>query len=98
MTLNLPTEWQEVTSDEAHAFEIELARELCSNHILAGVSVKCIARRQGRDDFLFRVHLDESEYAVAHLTWSKENSPDWPWTTLFNDRNDFEDNWRRILD
>ncbi len=66
--MNLPPDWLKVSAKEALGFEQELAREVCSEHILANVSAKCIARRDGRDDFLFQVKLDDSEYAVAHLT------------------------------
>lgn len=96
--MNLPPEWIEISAEEALGLENELAREVCSEHILANVPAKCIARRDGRDDFLFRVTSDNAAYAVVHLTWSKESSPDWPWAKLFSDIDDFKSNWRRILD
>lgn len=96
--MKLPIEWHEVSAEESLGLENELAREVCSEHVLANVPAKCIARRDGRDDFLFRVELDNAGYAVVHLTWSRESSPDWPWTKLFNDVDDFKSNWRTILD
>lgn len=96
--MDLPPDWLELSAEEALGFEKELAREVCSEHILADVSVKCIARRNSRDDFLFQVESGDSEYAVVHLTWSREDSADWPWTKLFKNIDDFRTNWRKILD
>ena len=95
--MNLPPEWLELSAEEARGFEKELAQEVCPEHDLANISTECIARRDGRDDFLFRVDLDGSEYVVVHLTWSRERSPDWPWTTPFTTVDDFKANWRKIF-
>lgn len=87
--MNLPPDWFSIVDDDVGRFEKELAREVCPEHILSGVTAKCIARRYDRDDFLFRVGLEDHEYAVVHLTWSKETSPDCPWVKPFKDFEEF---------
>ena len=96
--MKLPIEWLEVSEEDSLRFENELEREVCSEHILSRVTVDCVGRREGRDDFLFRVSLSDHEYAVVHLTWQVECSPKWPCTTLFKHFDDFTSNWRAELE
>jgi len=56
-----------------------------------------VARRDGRDDYLFLDEQSQKYYSV-HLTWSIETDPFWPNTTEFSDFNEFFQNWRKIFD
>ena len=77
--IELPDPWHWIEID----FETELYRELPKGHILEGKSLKTIARRQDMDDFLFRIANTDFEYAIVHLTWSKETDTRWPRTELY---------------
>lgn len=66
---------------EKARLEAELVREVCAEHVLFGVPVSLVGRRQGRDDFLFK--LDDGRFAQVHLTWSRETRPQWPSTDLY---------------
>ncbi|OMQ44731.1 hypothetical protein BKP54_09955 [Ensifer sp. 1H6] len=81
MTNDLPADWHFLSRESATQIENELRRELCEAHVLHGVQVQALARKQGRDDFLFRV--PDRTYAQVHLTWRYEPSPDWPSTEVF---------------
>jgi hypothetical protein len=96
--INLPESWTPTLPSDAHKFEIELEGEICKTHPLSGTTFMCVARRDGQDDFLFRLESHERAFAVVHLTWSQETEPDFPWTTFFASEQDFIDNWRRIFD
>lgn len=63
-------------------FEKELSREICDKHVLFGLGVKIIARRQDLDDFL--VELSDGRFAKVHLTWSLESDANWPSTEIYN--------------
>jgi hypothetical protein len=91
----LPDTWVRVDASEASRFEAELAREVCSLHPLFGITARCIARRERRDDFLFSFAAYSKPFAVVHLTWAKETTVDFPWTTFFESAEDFFMNWRR---
>lgn len=69
--------------DDRSGVEQELARELPAGHVLAGKTVRAVARRDDRDDVLFEVA--GMEYAVVHLTWrrQRETDPRWPSTELY---------------
>ena len=94
----LPESWTKITDAEARQFEAELKTEVCSLHPLFGVPGQCLARRERRDDFLFSFPSHSRPMAVVHLTWSKEKTADFPWTTFFDSAEDFTTNWRRIFE
>jgi hypothetical protein len=94
----VPETWARVTDSEARRLEAELKREVCSLHPLFNFSAVCVARRGGRDDFLFFLPAHSKPFAVIHLTWSEEKTADFPWTTLFESAEDFAANWRRIFE
>jgi len=83
---------EKVSSEEAEKFEAELQREMSNGHVLKDESFECIARREDRDDFLFYVTSIE-KFAIVHLTWNVEKSPDWPTTTLYNSFDELRQNW-----
>jgi hypothetical protein len=93
---HLPDPRAPVSADQAQSLEQELRRELRPDHALAGIEVACLARRADQDDGLFRLRGHESEFAIVHLTWTRESVPEWPATTLFANAEDLADNWRRI--
>lgn len=69
-----------MTGEVALRLESELRREVSDRHSLSNRQAVAIARRSDTDDVLFL--LDEDQVAEVHLTWSKENSAEFPWTTL----------------
>src|SRR4051794_32500517 len=73
--------WRSVTEADRLHFEEELRRELMPGHVLAGTTVRAIARRQDCDDVLFEIIGDG--VAVVHLTWARETSASWPRTERF---------------
>jgi hypothetical protein len=73
--------WQHVTDEQARRSEGELRREVSTNHVLSGKTCRAVARRQDCDDVLFEV--DGVGFAVVHLTWSRENGPNWPNTEVY---------------
>jgi len=93
-----PERWSVLSSEEREKFSAELNREICEEHVLAGRSMEALARLNGRDDFLFRDKHVTDDCFVVHLTWRKESSPDFPWTTRFISFDDFYQNWKRIWD
>jgi hypothetical protein len=67
------------------AMERELYRELAEGHLLHGLRVRTLARRQDRDDVLFALEDGSERVAVVHLTWVR-NPPDrlpWPATITY---------------
>ena len=75
--------WQAIAEEQRVPLEDELAREVSADHLLAGKSVRAVARRQDCDDVLFEV--SGIGYVVVHLTWSqrRETSSHWPKTETF---------------
>jgi len=61
----------------------ELRRELPSGHMLSGKELLVLARRQDRDDVLFKLRDGSERLAQVHLTYAKEHDPRWPRTTIF---------------
>lgn len=64
--------------------EAELYRELCAQHTLFGCSAKAIGHRIDEDDFLFQLEETPPRFAVVHLTFRKESTAEWPYTSLFS--------------
>jgi hypothetical protein len=81
-TLPLPWIWDDTD------YVPELINEMPVGHYLYNKNVESIARRQDRDDVLFKIMEGETKYAVVHLTYNKETNPQWPHTTLYNDWDD----------
>lgn len=94
----LPDGWVQVSRERTLPFESELQREVCADHVLSDTTVRCLARRDGWDDFLFSLESHASPLAVVHLTWAAESEPDFPRTTFFDSPTDFASNWRRIFE
>jgi hypothetical protein len=92
--MQLPPGWFPVDDESAARLEAELRRELPSGHVLHKRLVRAVARRQDRDDVLFRSSEDEAVYCV-HLTWSVERDPEWPGTEAYANMDDFLERWPR---
>lgn len=80
--MNFVEPWTAVKPDDLR-LEEELQRELSRVHPLYEKHVKALARRTDRDDVLFAVERTAKPYAVVHLTWRRESSAEWPWTTWY---------------
>src|SRR5688572_25990080 len=80
----------EVTSVEVLAQE--LRAELSRHHVLFGIGVRAVGRRQDCDDVLFELLDGSGRFAVVHLTYARHPEPDpcWPETTLYDSWSDFE--------
>ncbi len=93
----LPESWIAFSTPESVKFSAELARELCPQHPLFGLVAQALAKKKGRDDFLFAIEGTDAPYYVVHLTWRKEHSPLWPAATSFASKEDFLHHWQRRL-
>lgn len=71
-------------------YEQELYKELSEKHILYGIQVKEIARREDCDDVLFLLLDGSNRYAIVHLTWNrkKEPNPIYPRTRMYTNFTD----------
>ena len=69
--------------------ECELAKEVSPAHPLFGVEAAAIARHD--DDVLFFLPSHQPCLAVVHLTYKRENSDVWPYTSFFETLADVED-------
>lgn len=85
--MELVNGWYSITQnlDQVAAMGRELQRELAPSHSLFGSPVEAIARRNDRDDVLFRLLDGTGRVAVVHLTW-RLSSPEvtgWPFTLMY---------------
>lgn len=80
-----PPPWYSVAEDpaEAAAMEHELRRELSAGHPLFCLPIRTIGRRQRTDDVLFMIDDGTGRVAEVHLTWTQNESPPWPFTTIY---------------
>lgn len=79
-----PTCWNSELRDETRkALEAELYREVMTGHVLFGQAVSAKALGGSGDDVVYQ--LQDGRYAVVHLTWHIETSPEFPFTVTFND-------------
>lgn len=64
----LPDGWAPLDRPEASQMEKELKRETCAQHPLSGLEGRCVAWREGFDDFAFIFPSLSTPVAVVHLT------------------------------
>jgi hypothetical protein len=76
--LNLREPWYECNKA---AFEDQLRKEVPQGHVLHGLVVKIVARREDQDDFLFS--LEDGRFAVVHLSWSDATTAGFPRTEIY---------------
>jgi hypothetical protein len=64
----------------------ELKREVAPGHLLYGIPLSTIARRQDQDEVLFQLHDGTGRVAEVHLSWKRaqESDPRWPAVRLFS--------------
>jgi hypothetical protein len=74
--------WWVISNNIAESLTIELKKELTPSHILYGKKAVAVARRQDNDDVVYWIN-ELNQYAIVHLTYTKENSSQYPKTQLF---------------
>ncbi|MGQ0672102.1 MAG: hypothetical protein ACT4N2_04380 [Hyphomicrobium sp.] len=76
----LPAGWSGLATEHAAGLVERLQWEISRDHLLAGVAVEAVARRDANDDVLYRHVADPSRYSVVHLTWASrpETTPFFP--------------------
>ena len=76
-------------STSGEGFARELEKELSDQHVLFGVPVVAVAKRDDCDDVFFATADPAKPLAVVHLTWGGRAEPDpiWPATVIY-------DSWR----
>ncbi len=84
MTVAWPEPWYAVADAAMRAvLERQLAAEVAAGHVLAGLAVTLLARRDGSDDALFR--LADGRVAEVHMIWrqTRETDARWPRCAVF---------------
>ncbi len=86
--------WQPV----APGLELELAKEVGTQHPLYQQKAVAVARRLDNDDVLFVLPENTLPLAVVHLTWkgSPEASPQWPSTVFYPSLTDWVENCMKV--
>lgn len=92
--MRLPLSWVPISPQDSKSFEGELYREMIPSHQLYGRDLHAVARRGHKDDVLFISGINGPVF-VVHLTWSVETNPTWPWTTAYENLDDFFERWPR---
>ena len=93
--MQLPKGWIPVSGESAATLEAELHRELPVGHQLHGRQLRAVARREDRDDVLFRSAPEGGAVFWVHLSWSVESDPKWPSTDAYTNLDDFLERWPR---
>jgi hypothetical protein len=72
----------------AATFEQVLHGEVAPGHVLHGLPMKAIAKRDSSDDVLFQLVDGSNRVAMVHLTWTKSppERPPWPVAQIFESR------------
>ena len=81
--------WEPTPPEFAGRAEQQLRIELPQGHVLTGVHAATIAHRCDCDDVLFRIGSPPHRYAVVHLTYTTNITPDYPSTEIFDTFEDF---------
>jgi hypothetical protein len=77
-------------ADANPSLKAELLRELIPGHILYGLPVTPVARRQDRDDVLFKIVDGSDKVAVVHLTYNRETCHEYPRASVFRSMDDWQ--------
>jgi hypothetical protein len=87
--------WYAVTDENVHkAWEDELRKEIGPKHPLWNLGLQLVARRDDRDDAIFRG--DDGRIAEVHLTWTGKTERDpWPKAIIFADLDQWRAAWPR---
>lgn len=81
--MNYLDPWYALAEDERAKLSAELKREMPDGHVLQGIQLTCLARRQDRDDVLFELNDGSGRLATVHLTWQVESEPLWPSAVIY---------------
>jgi hypothetical protein len=76
-------------------FVHELSKEVSKEHFLNWKKVTAIAKNAQSDDVLFSIEDSQYNLVVVHLTYSKENSTDYPLCDFYKDFLEFH---KRMLE
>ncbi|NBI29175.1 hypothetical protein ERL59_09405 [Chengkuizengella sp. YPA3-1-1] len=74
--------WWVISNHMEESLNKELIKELSPNHCLYGKKTVAVAKRQDNDDVVYWIY-ELNKYVVVHLTYSRENSSEYPKTQLF---------------
>jgi hypothetical protein len=91
-------EWRAFDLPEKEGYFLrELRWEIRTNesHVLYGKDLRIVGWIPGYDDFLLQL-LSEDRYVYVHLTWHRENQPDFPYCELLDSVeavNEFLEKW-----
>ena len=89
-TFAWPNQWQEVTQEERIFLEQELSREIIPGHILFGLPIRAIARREDCDDVVFAI-VGSAQVAEAHLVYGgRASHSDWPLSVLYQSLSEWQ--------
>ena len=80
--LNFKEPWYKTDQDLTNT----LKKEISKNHVLYGVELKSIGRRQDNDDALFQIINKKDKFVIVHLTWAGKTIKDqkYPLTWFYN--------------
>ena len=67
--------------ERAATLDHELRREICPSHPLFGVRATAVGLSRVCDDVLFA--LAGGRFALVHLTYRAETTPEWPHTVFY---------------
>lgn len=85
-------DWLDPWYPDRSGLESELASEVSPGHPLFQTEAVAVARRIDTDDVLFFLPKSTPPLAVVHLTWRKETSSEWPFTSFYLSPADFVEN------
>jgi hypothetical protein len=94
--LEYPRLTTETFGDElpACSLSVELQREVAPTHPLYRVACRAVARNgQDPKEFLFFTAHPRMPLAFVHLTWRKEELPDYPWMKGYESWEAFRQAW-----
>ena len=86
----------EAFGEQQPAFSLtaELQREVCPGHPLHRVACRAVARnREDPNEFLFATENPRMPLAFVHLTWTKEEQPNFPWVEGYESWDAFRNAW-----
>ena len=88
--------WTATAGTDSQRLHQELQLELTTGNLLHDIPLEVIGRSLANDDILVKLEHPDYEFAVVHLTWQREKSPEWPRAKFYLDSNDFVENKMKI--
>lgn len=87
--MQLPDTWHALSLVERISLSRQMRKSFHGSHDLHGTGFKIVAKSDQYDEVL--LGLCEGTFAVVHMTWQNEASPDWPQYTLYETYQNFLD-------